>query len=173
MAFQSNFSINSILGEEVTNDDHSVDRPKYSYGALIMMAIKASPKGRLTLAEIYEYITNNYEYYRTCKTDWQNAIRNNLSMSEHFIRMPREYDDPGRGGYWTLAAQYGQLFVGDDTGRLRQPPVLPIPCHLVPGPAMQGVAYQYVNCSIPGCMCYQMPGPIPQAQQMYVNMQQM
>ncbi|CAD7079371.1 unnamed protein product [Hermetia illucens] len=173
MSFNSNFSICSILGEET--GAANVDRPKYSYGALIMMAIKASPSGRLTLAEIYEYIKNHFAYYRTCKTDWQNAIRNNLSLSEHFVRLSRECDDPGRGGYWTLSPQHHQLFVGDDTGRLRQPPAPPAPpmnYHYVPVPGIQGMAHQYGGCVFPGCKCYEMMVLFLQMHQMYFNMQQ-
>ncbi|CAD7079372.1 unnamed protein product [Hermetia illucens] len=176
MSFSSNFSIRSIIGEEAgtASGDSNMDRPKYSYGALIMMALKTSPSGRLTLAEIYDFIKNHFPYYRTCKTDWQNAIRNNLSLSEHFVRLARECDDPGRGGYWTLAPQYQQLCIGNDTGRLRQPPAPPAPpmnCHYVPVPAFHGMAYLYRDCGLPGCMCYQTLRPIFQVQQMYFNMQ--
>ncbi|CAD7079363.1 unnamed protein product [Hermetia illucens] len=127
MSFNLNFSIRSMLGEEAEVANGDAERHKFSYGALIMTAIKASPRGRLTLAEIYEYIKNQFAYYKTYKTDRQNAIRNNLSLSEHFVRLPREWDDPGRGGYWTLLPQHHQLFVGGDTGRLCQPPGPPAP----------------------------------------------
>ncbi|CAD7079370.1 unnamed protein product [Hermetia illucens] len=176
MTFNSNFSIRSILGEEAEAANGDADRPKYSYGALIMMAMKANPSGRLTLAEIYDYIKNHFVYYRTCRTDWQNAIRNNLSLSEHFVRLSRECDDPGRGGYWTLSPQYQQLFVGDDTGRLRQPPVPPAPpinCNYVPMPGIQDPAYQYRYYGVPACKCYEMVVPALQLQQMYFNMQQL
>ncbi|CAD7079365.1 unnamed protein product [Hermetia illucens] len=132
-----------------------------------MMAIRASPNRRSTLAEIYNYIEKHFAYYRTCKTDWQNAIRHNLSMNEYFVRSPRELDEPGRGGYWSLSFAGQHSFVGNDTGRLRQPPVPPAPimnCYFVPAPVMGGVvAYQYENSGAVGGMYYQMAGPILKA----------
>ncbi|XP_037903184.1 forkhead box protein G1-like [Hermetia illucens] len=135
-----------------------------------MMAIKASPNGRLTLAEIYEFINKNFEYYRTYQADWQNAIRHNLSVSEYFIRTPRGYDEPGRGGYWSLSPIGKQLFIGDDTGRLRQPAAPPMNYHFTTVPPMQQVAYQCGNCGLVGCMCYQTATIIPQMLPEYFNM---
>ncbi|CAD7079362.1 unnamed protein product [Hermetia illucens] len=179
MAFQSNFSISSILGQENetvnANQDNSSeisnpDRPKYSYNSLIMMAIKASPNGRLTLAEIYEYIKHHYEYYKNCQTGWQNTIRHSLSVSGYFIRTPRAYDEPGRGGYWSLSPKAEKLFLGSSTGRLQQPSAMN--GHYVPAPHIPVLTNHYVNCVNAGCMCYQFAGITPQMLQEYFHMQQ-
>ena len=50
-------------------------KPPYSYQALIEMAINSSHGNRMTLRDIYDWIEQRFEYFKTAKPGWKNSIR--------------------------------------------------------------------------------------------------
>ncbi|NXE01623.1 FXI1E protein, partial [Chaetorhynchus papuensis] len=117
-------------------------RPPYSYSALIAMAIHSAPGRRRTLSQIYQFVAENFPFYRRGGAGWQNSIRHNLSLNECFRRVPRAEGEPGKarrgraaeggahrgsatglllsagkGSYWTLDPDCEKMF---DNGSFRR-----------------------------------------------------
>lgn len=90
------------------------EKPKFSYVALINMALKTSPDGRMTVSEIYKFFEENYPFFRTTdKKGWQNSVRHNLSLNDCFVKIPRDGINSSaerKGNYWALAAGYEDMF---------------------------------------------------------------
>ncbi|XP_037635403.1 forkhead box protein N2 [Sebastes umbrosus] len=82
-------------------------KPPYSFSSLIFMAIEDSPDRRLPVKDIYDWIVNNFPYYRTATGGWRNSVRHNLSLSKSFRRIQRDKSQSvGKGSLWCVCPEY-------------------------------------------------------------------
>ncbi|ORZ00264.1 hypothetical protein BCR43DRAFT_434316, partial [Syncephalastrum racemosum] len=98
--------------------NHPREKPPYSYATLIAHAILCSKDGRLTLSDIYRWISENYPFYVLGQHGWQNSIRHNLSLNKKwFLKLERRptQANPGKGCYWTLIAGTEHIFIDNLT----------------------------------------------------------
>ncbi|XP_056263209.1 LOW QUALITY PROTEIN: forkhead box protein J1-A [Pseudoliparis swirei] len=112
--------------DEVDYKTNGRIKPPYSYATLICMAMqsgKSGKSGKTTLSCIYHWITDNFCYYRHADPTWQNSIRHNLSLNKCFIKVPRQKDEPGKGGFWKIDPQYAERLLSGAYKKRRMPPV--------------------------------------------------
>lgn len=70
---------NSPLDTNATLDqndatNHRDGKPPYSYANLITFAINSSSKKKMTLSEIYQWICDNFPYYKDAGNGWKVSI---------------------------------------------------------------------------------------------------
>jgi forkhead transcription factor HCM1 len=99
----------------VIYDDGS--KPAHSYAQLIGMAILRSPQKKLTLSQIYKWISDTYSFYSPIDSGWQNSIRHNLSLNKAFVKQGRPKDDPGKGNYWAIKPDMELQFTKEKSSR--------------------------------------------------------
>ena len=99
-----------------TNTESIYERPGKSYAALIAEAILSSPSKKMTLNEIYEFLTGKYPYFQVTTTGWQNSVRHNLSLNKCFVKVPRTSNEPGKGMFWMI--QEPSLKVSNNSPRI-------------------------------------------------------
>ncbi|XP_022803289.1 forkhead box protein D2-like [Stylophora pistillata] len=92
-------------------------KPTHSYIALIAMAILSCPNKKMILGDIYQYISDNFLYYRNKDKSWRNSIRHNLSLNECFIKAGRS--ENGKGNYWAIHPANVEDFANGDFRRRR------------------------------------------------------
>lgn len=101
------------LEKRKINGDTS-KKPPYSYATLIGLAILQSPDGKLTLSQIYNWISVHFPYYKQKDAGWQNSIRHNLSLNDAFVKTEKSCD--GKGHFWEVKFGYETKFFKGETG---------------------------------------------------------
>ncbi|KAJ3586164.1 hypothetical protein NHX12_012565 [Muraenolepis orangiensis] len=125
--------------------ERPLDKPPYSYVALIAMAIKDSSETRLTLSGIYDYIVSKFPFYEKNKKGWQNSIRHNLSLNECFVKIPRDTGGDRKGNYWTVDPAFEDMF---EKGNYRRRKRVKRP-YRAPPPSSSGIITPYLPPGTP------------------------
>ncbi|XP_017492917.1 PREDICTED: forkhead box protein C2-A-like [Rhagoletis zephyria] len=115
-----NTNSNNNSNNSCSSSSNEIAKPPYSYIALITMAIKKATDHKVTLSGIYQYIMDEYPFYRDNKQGWQNSIRHNLSLNECFIKVARDDKKSGKGSHWTLDPDSLNIFENGSYLRQRQ-----------------------------------------------------
>jgi hypothetical protein len=110
------YSHAGVVMDNPDDIDYSADaskdiKPPHSYASMIGQAILSTAEENATLARIYDYIRDNYAYFRHNGGGWQNSIRHNLSLSKCFEKIPRRTDEPGKGMKWRIVPDYREEFL--------------------------------------------------------------
>lgn len=99
---ESKVGLVGSAGGQAGSEPRRLEKPPYSYIALIVMAIQSSPVKRCTLSEIYQFLQHRFPFFRGSYQGWKNSVRHNLSLNECFIKLPKGLGRPGKGHYWTI-----------------------------------------------------------------------
>lgn len=78
------------LPYKLPSGPYSPNKPDLSYAALLGRAILSSVDHRLTLQEIYDWITIVYPFFKRGETTWMNSIRHVLSTTACFRKVTRD-----------------------------------------------------------------------------------
>jgi len=64
-------------------------KPPYSFSVLIFMAIESSPQHQLPVKGIYQWIADQFPFYRRAPLGWHNSVRHNLSLNKCFRKVEK------------------------------------------------------------------------------------
>lgn len=107
---RSQGTVGHYLEQDLSSEDAKDIKPPYSYATIISQAILSTEEHMMTLADIYDWISRHYSFYRFSKSGWQNSIRHNLSLNKAFEKVPRRANEPGKGMKWQIVAQFKEEF---------------------------------------------------------------
>lgn len=97
-----------------------------SYVAVIARAILSSPRQRLPLCEIYNFIADRHPEFTENRARWKNTVRHNLSLHDCFVRGETALNK--KGCNWRIHPSFMAEFSRGDFSRHKfsQHPSLPL-----------------------------------------------
>ena len=69
--------VGGVLGgfDKIDYKNNPYVKPPYSYATLICMAMRETKTNKITLSGIYNWITENFVYYRNADPSWQVSVQ--------------------------------------------------------------------------------------------------
>ena len=118
MHIEEQSAVDALDARDMSIAEDDGNKPPYSYAVLIGHAILRAPNQRLTLAQIYKWISDTFSYYNSPDVGgWQNSIRHNLSLNKAFTKQERPKDDPGKGNYWAIVPGMASVLMKEKSTR--------------------------------------------------------
>lgn len=116
----------AVMSLEGTTQKRKRNSAALSYVAVIAHAILSSPRKRLTLSEIYQFIEEQHPRFTENRARWKNTVRHNLSLHDCFVR--GEVALNKKGCNWRIHPSFIAEFSRGDFSRhkLSQSPSLPL-----------------------------------------------
>lgn len=120
------YAVKGVMIESTEEIDYSHEnakdiKPPHSYAQMIGQAIMFREEQSATLSQIYDFIRDNYAFFRFGGGGWQNSIRHNLSLSKHFEKIPRRTDEPGKGMKWQIVEDFRDEYMKKNFHESRLP----------------------------------------------------
>ncbi|PVU99208.1 hypothetical protein BB560_005543, partial [Smittium megazygosporum] len=94
--------ISLLLDESAVLKQSEPGKLPHSYATIITFAILRHPEQRMSLNEIYNWVSDKYPYVKSSGVGWKNSIRHNLSLNRVFVKMQKTEKKTGKGSYWTV-----------------------------------------------------------------------
>ncbi|KAK2724452.1 forkhead box protein N4-like isoform X1 [Artemia franciscana] len=97
---ENNCSGSLFVNCEQDEVNQGQNKPNCSYSCLVAMALLNSEKGYLDVNGIYDFLRENFQYFKTTHPQWKNVVRHALSFCRWFKKI--QYQGNKRLNYWTI-----------------------------------------------------------------------
>ena len=85
-------------------------KPCESLIRLVQLAITSTDEQKMTLQQIKDWLKNNYPYYRSQTTRWENSLRRCLSHNDCFSKIPGVKGNGKKNCFWVMHEDAQHMF---------------------------------------------------------------
>ncbi|KAF0992812.1 hypothetical protein HZS_4985 [Henneguya salminicola] len=84
-------------------------KPPFSNIFLIYLCMKTKKDKLVTVSDIYNFYSANFNYFKPKDSRWKNTIRHTLSCNDCFVKVPT-FENNRKGNFWTLHYNSEHMF---------------------------------------------------------------